>query len=373
MTERADQSGGHPAGPWWCWAAPPAAAAMVAAMLLGLIEPVSAPSLVLAALLLGGAVFAAVHHAEVIALRIGEPLGSIVLALAVTVIEVSLIVQVMVSGPAGEASHADSRVARDTVFAAAMIVLNGIVGLCLMVGGIRHHEQGFQVQGTGAALAVIGTLATLTMILPDYTLAVSGPIYSPAQLLFVGVAALALYGLFLFAQTVRHRDYFLDGEASADGHAPPSGAATAASTAMLAMALVAVILLAETLSPKVEAGVAWLGLPPAFVGIVIASVVLMPEGLAAIRAARANRLQTSLNLALGSALASMGLTLPTVAAVSLVIGEPLALGLDPEHVALLVLSLFTATLSLATGRTTVLQGGVHLVVFGAFITIAAIP
>ncbi len=373
MTGWVDQSVRHPAGPLWCWAAPPAAATMVAAVLLGLVEPRSAPSLLLAALLLGGAVFAAVHHAEVIALRVGEPLGSIVLALAVTVIEVSLIVLVMVKGPAGEAPHADSAIARDTVFAAAMIVLNGVVGICLMVGGIRHHEQGFQVYGASAALGVIGTLATLTMILPNYTLAVSGPIYSPAQLLFVGVASLALYSLFLFAQTVRHRDFFLDLKVSAGRRGRPSGGAAAASAAMLATALAAVILLAETLSPEVEAGVARLGLPPAFVGVVIATVVLMPEGLAAFRAARANRLQTSLNLALGSALASMGLTLPTVAVVSLVIGEPLALGLEPEHVVLLVLSLFAATLSFGTGRTTVLQGGVHLVLFGAFITIAAVP
>jgi len=362
------EAGGHDHH-WWTVAAPLAAAVLVGAELVHLADPRSTLFLVLAALLLGTAVFSAVHHAEVIAARIGEPVGSIVLALAVTVIEVALIVSIMLSGP-----EVGAETARDTVFAAVMIVLNGIVGLCLLVGGLRHREQGFQLQGTGSALSVIGVLATLTMILPNFTLAVPGPVYAAPQLVFVAIAALALYGLFLFTQTVRHRAYFLDRDQPEAEHQPvPTGRQALASAALLLLALVSVVLLAEALSPPVEAGVADAGLPPAFVGVVIASVVLLPEGLSAFRAARANRLQTSLNLALGSAMASIGLTIPAVAIVSLVLGTPLALGLEPEHMTLLVLSLFIATLSLATGRTTILQGAVHLVIFGAFLTIAGVP
>ncbi|GMG84843.1 ionic transporter y4hA [Paralimibaculum aggregatum] len=353
----------------WTIAAPPAAALLVAAQLLQLVEPASIPVLVLAAVLLGAAVFAAVHHAEVIAARIGEPFGSIVLAAAVTVIEVALIVSIMLASP-----ESGVETARDTVFAAVMIVLNGIVGLCLLTGGIHHREQEFQVQGAGAALGVIGVLATLTMILPNYTVAVPGPVYAEPQLVFVAAASLLLYGLFLFAQTIRHRTYFLD-ERRPEGtpHPVPETRAALASAGLLLVALVSVVLLAETLTPVVRSSVAWAGLPAAFVGVVIAAVVLLPEGLSAFRAARANRLQTSLNLALGSAMASIGLTIPAVAVVSLILGTPLVLGLEPEHVVLLVLSLFAATLSLATGRTTILQGGVHLVIFGAFLTIAAVP
>jgi len=355
--------------PVWVYLAPVAAAGLVAAILADALA--GSPLLtLLATVLLAAAVFAAVHHAEVVALAVGEPFGSIVLAASVTVIEVSLIVTLMLASPDGA-----TEIARDTVFAAVMIVLNGVVGLCLLVGGIRHHEQGFQIHGATGALSVLGTLATLTLILPNFTLAVPGPVYSQTQLIFVAVVSLALYGLFLFVQSVRHRDYFLDtpGESGDEAHVRPSVGTSLASLAMLVVALFAVVLLAETLSPVVERAVDAAGLPSAFVGVVIAAVVLLPESLSALRAARRNRLQTSLNLALGSALASIGLTIPAVAIVSLAIGAPLSLGLASEHVVLLVLAFFTSTLTLATGRTTVLQGGVHLVIFAAFLTIAAFP
>jgi Ca2+:H+ antiporter len=367
-------AGTHASMPWWSWAAPIAACALLAAKAAGLADPRAASTMALAALLLGGAVFAAVHHAEIVALRVGEPFGSVILAVAVTVIEVALIVSIMLSAPDG-----GREVARDTVFAAVMIVLNGIVGLCLLVGGIRHHEQGFHAHGASAALGVLGTLAALVLILPNYTSTIAGPVYAPSQLVFVAVVSLALYALFLFVQTVRHRNYFLDAADDAAGTSAPAqdvrpgNRLVAVSLGLLVVSLTGVILLAKTLSPAIDRAIAAAGLPDACVGIVIAAVVLLPEGMAAYRAAHANRLQTSLNLALGSALASIGLTIPAVTVVSLALGIPLALGLQPQNVVLLVLSLFAATITLATGRTTVLQGGVHMVIFGAFLVIAAVP
>lgn len=317
--------------------------------------------------ILFGAVFAAVHHAETVAHKIGQPFGSILLALAVTLIEVSLIVSILLSAPEGE-----SAVARDTVFAAIMIVLNGIVGLCLFVGGVQHHQQGFQARSATSALGVLTTLAVLALILPNYTKDVPGPVYAPTQLIFVAFVSLALYGLFLYVQTIKHKDDFL--ETADDAHHEPVAKSTfLLAVLFLPLALLSVVLLAEVLSHRVEAAIRTAGLPEALVGVAIALVVLMPEGVASLRAAKANRLQTSLNLALGSALASLCLTIPTVALISLWMGQTLILGLEPEHIVLLVLSLLMATVSLATGRTTVLQGGIHLVIFGAFLTIAAIP
>jgi Ca2+:H+ antiporter len=354
--------------PWWAWAVPLVACLLLAAKFSGIIDAAAPAVLIPAALLLFGAVFAAVHHAEIVALRVGEPFGSIVLAIAVTVIEVALIVSMMLAAKVGGGS-----LARDTVFAAVMLVLNGVVGLCLVIGGARHGEQSFQEQGATAALSVLGTLAAITLIVPNYTRAISGPFYAPAQLLFVGFVSLCLYGVFLFVQTIRHRDYFI---AEAEpGHAgvKPSGLITLVSLGLLIVALVAVVLLAKSLSPSLERVIATAGLPPAFVGVVIAAIVLLPEGMAAVAAARANRLQTSLNLALGSALASIGLTIPAVAVVSLWIDQPLTLGLAPEEMTLLILTLFISTVTLATGRTTILQGAVHLVIFGVFLFLSAMP
>lgn len=320
----------------------------------------------MAGLLLLAAVFAAVHHAESVALRIGQPYGAILLAVAVTVIEVALIVSLLLDAPPESSS-----VARDTVFAALMIVLNGIVGLCLLVGGLRHREQSFQARGATASLGVLGTVATLALILPNYTLTTPGPLFAPAQLVFVAAVSLGLYALFLFVQTVRHPEDFA--EPAEVSHAPPGRGAFLVSLGALPTALLGVVLLAESLSPSVEAGIAAAGLPSAFVGVVIAAVVLLPEGVTALRAAWGDRVQTSLNLALGSALASICLTIPAVALLSLLLGRPLILGLEAEHVALLMLSLFMGTLTLAVGRTTVLQGGIHLVILGAFVVVAAVP
>ena len=368
----------HAAAPrhvWHVWAGPAAAGVLVLLDAAGIVQLGSGAIAFVAAALLLVSVFAAVHHADVLAERVGQPFGSILLAIAVTVIETSLIVSIMLSagGHASEGVPGDE-VLRDAVFAALMLILNGILGLCLLIGGWRHREQAFQSQGAAAALGVLGTLATLALILPNYTLAEPGPFYAPPQLIFVAVISVVLYALFLFAQTVRHRADFLDTGDDGPHDAPrPSGRATAASGAVLLVALVAVVLIAEDLSPAVEGVIRDAGLPGAVVGVVIAAVVLLPEGVTALRAAWTNRPQTAINLALGSALASIGLTIPTVAVVSLWLDLPLALGLEKEHVALLVLSLFIATLTLARGRTTVLQGGVHLVIFGAFLTIAVMP
>jgi Ca2+:H+ antiporter len=318
-----------------------------------------------------GTVLSAVHHAEVVAHKVGEPYGTLVLALAITVIEVALIVSMMLAG-----GPETTALARDTVFAAVMLILNGIVGTCLLAGGTRYHEQTFGQRGVSASLTTLAAIAVLTLVLPNYTTSVSGPVYSPSQLAFVAVVALVLYGTFVLVQTVRHRDYFLPVDADTDvqTHAiPPSGKLAAASAGLLLLGLVAVVLLAKALAPTIEASVEHAGAPKALVGIIIAMVVLLPEGLAAYRAARANRLQTSLNLALGSALASIGLTIPAVAIVSLATGWTLTLGLDLKSVVLLLLSLFVTSLSLSTGRTTVLQGTVHLVLLATYLFTTVIP
>ena len=228
-----------------------------------------------------------------------------------------------------------------------MIVCGGIVGACLLVGGARYHEQGFQVQGAGAALAVLTALTVLALVLPNYAARELGPLYSTPQLVFAGLVSLVLYGSFVFVQTARHRDYFLPVEtADQEAHAPPSSRMAALSAGLLIVCLVAIVGLAKTLTPTVELGVARLGVPKAVVGIVIAALVLLPEGLAALRAAQANQLQTSLNLALGSALATIGLTILAVAAVSIVTAQPLELGLDIKDQVLLALTLLVSAITL---------------------------
>ena len=332
--------------------------------------PAGLPLTLALVVILGATVFAAVHHAEVVAHRVGEPFGTLLLAVAVTVIEVALIISMMLGGGPEKAS-----LARDTVFSAIMIVCNCIVGLCLLLGGLRHRVQGFQLHGASAALGVLVPLAVLTLILPNYMLSAPGPALDTTQLAFVGLVSLVFYGAFVFIQTVRHRDYFLaPGRGDEDEHAaPPSIRAALASAALLMLALLAVVGLAKRLSPTVEAGVAQIGAPAAVVGIIIAALVLLPEGLAAVRAARADRLQTSLNLALGSALASIGLTIPVLAGLHVALGQTLVLGLTERDTILLVLTLFVSTMTLATGRTTVLQGMVHLLLFVVFLFLSVLP
>ncbi|WP_211352165.1 calcium:proton antiporter [Dinghuibacter silviterrae] len=318
--------------------------------------------------LLIATVIASVHHAEVIAHRTGEPYGTIILAVAVTVIEVSLILSLMlVGGPGSEV------LARDTVFAAVMIILTGIIGLCLLIGGYRHREQRFVLQGANAALITLTAITALTLILPNYTTTVPGPAYSRTQLVFVAIVSLVLYGTFLAVQTVRHRDYFLSDDAAETHAASPGNTKVVLSLFFLLVGLTAVVLLAKKLSPTIESGVENLGAPKSLVGVIVATVILLPEGLAAVKAARKNHLQTSLNLALGSALASIGLTIPAVAFASIAAGLDVTLGLDGKSMILLVLSLFTVTLSLGTGRTTILQGTVLLVLFAVYLFTTIFP
>jgi Ca2+:H+ antiporter len=317
------------------------------------------------------AVFAAVHHAEVIALRVGEPFGTLVLALAVTVIEASLIVALMLAG--GEATSA---LARDTVYATVMIICNGVIGLCLLLGALRHRVLEFRVEGTYPVFSVLATLAILVLVLPTFTLTTPGPTLSSPQLVFVGIVSLTLYGVFVFVQTVRHREYFLPIETAGtdEPHIEmPSAAALRASLALLMFSLVAVVGLAKTLSPIIGFAVETASVPHAVVGISIALMVLLPETLAAGRAALRNRMQTSFNLALGSALATIGLTIPAVAITSLILHLPLELGLPTKEIALLALTLLISAMTLSRGRATVLQGAVHLVLFAVFLFLAIVP
>lgn len=350
-------------------AIPLLAGLLVALKFAGVVALGGPVSMIVAVVLLFGTVFCAVHHAEVVAHRVGEPFGSLVLAVSVTIIEVALIVTIMMTS----ADSGGSEVARDTVFAALMIVLTGIVGISLLVGGLIHREQDFHAKGATAALSALATLSALALILPKYTIAVPGPYYSTGQLLAVGLMALTLYMLFIFVQSIHHRDYFLDADDEADDHAVIPMRAVLTSLAMLIVSLLAVVLISKALSPAVEKAVLGAGLPLSFVGVIIASVILLPEGIAAVRAARQNRFQQSLNLALGSGLAGIGLTIPTVAITSVVLGIPLGLGLEDEHMLLLVLALFISALTVLTGRTNIMLGGIHLVVFVAFLVISAVP
>ena len=367
------------------------------------LHPDSAPVLGVLSILLVAVVLAAVHHAEVVAHRVGEPYGSLVLAVAVTIIEVGLIVTLMVTTDKDTAG-----LARDTVFAAVMLTLNGIVGISLLVGALKHHLAVFNPEGTGAALATVIALAVLCLVVPSVTTSQPGPEFTGAQLTFAAIASLALYGMFVFTQAIRHRDFFLPvtqeahsplvtsnatADATAaraaadagsfehepvdldhDGHAdPPTDRAALASLGLLVVALVAVVGLAKIESPAIESGVAALGFPPAVVGVVIALLVLAPETIAAVRAATRNRVQVSLNLALGSAMASIGLTIPAIAVASIWLDGPLELGLNQLQAVLLLLTAAVAILTVVPGRAKPLQGGVHLVLLAAFLFLTVAP
>jgi Ca2+:H+ antiporter len=346
----------------------------VAALVLTWGRELPPPIVALIAILLAAAVLAAVHHAEVVALKVGEPYGSLVLAVAVTIIEVALIVTLMISGGGKTQS-----LARDTVFAAVMITCNGVLGLSLLIGALRRHVAVFNPEGTGGALATVATIATLSLVLPSFTTSRPGPEFSPAQLGFAAAASLALYALFVTVQTQRHRDYFLpittSGEViEAEDHLDPrTGRAALTSVGLLLVALVAVVGLAKGVSPAVESAAAGAGLPQAVVGVAIALLVLLPETLAAIRAAARDRMQTSLNLALGSAMASIGLTIPAIAVAMVWLPGPLLLGLGGTQMVLLGLTVVVGTLTVVPGRATVLQGGVHLALLAAFLFLAASP
>jgi Ca2+:H+ antiporter len=351
----------------WTYLIPPLA-------LLALLATWSAhpPNGVLAVIgvLLAGAVLAAVDHAEVVAHRVGEPFGSLILAIAVTVIEVGLIVTLMVHGGGKDTST----LARDTVFAAAMITCNGIFGLSLLIGALRRGTASFNAEGTATMLATVATLATLTLVLPTFTTSAPGPEFSGAQLAFAGVASLALYVLFVIVQTVRHRDYFVPEGAATEEHAAPrSDREVLISLALLVVALVAVVGLAKVESPAIEDAVDAIEAPQSAVGVIIALLVLLPEALAAVRNARRDRVQISFNLAFGSAIASIGLTVPAIAVASIWLEGPLVLGLGTTQMVLLAITVVVGALTVLPGRATIQEAGVHLVLFAAFVFLAIRP
>ncbi len=331
----------------------------------------SGAGLVFAAVLLiilFGTVFAAVHHAEVIAERIGEPYGTLLLTLAVTIIEVALIATIML----GE--KAVTTLARDTVFAVVMIVCNGLVGICILAGGLRYREQDVQVSGSNLYLSVLAVLATITLIMPNFTLTTPGPVYSAGQLGFVSAVTILLYGVFLYIQTVRHRNYFvIDFTGASDDQPHASNRMMFVSTVLLLVSLLAVVLLAKKFSQVVDAGAALVRAPPAFAGILVALLILLPESVAAVGAARKNDLQKSINLALGSSLATIGLTIPAVAVAAYALDKELVLGLPAQDMVLLGLTFILGMLTLGTGRTNILFGLVHLVVFAVFMFLVFVP
>lgn len=316
--------------------------------------------------ILFGTVFAAVHHAEVIA-GIGEPYGTLLLTLSVTIIEVALISTMMLG-------HQElPTLARDTVFAVVMIVCNGLVGLCTFIGGLKYREQDVQVSSASLYHSVLFTIATITLILPNYTLTAPGPSFSEAQLEFASVVTLLLYGVFVYAQTVRHRDYFVSRADRGDGSASMSRGLLPLSGTLLLLSLLAVALLAKKFSLVVDATSAAIGAPPAFAGVVVALLILLPESVAAISAARKDNLQKSINLALGSSLATIGLTVPAVAIAAGVLDKQLVLGLPQQNIVELVLTFALCVLTFGTGRTNILFGLVHMMVFAVFLFLVFIP
>jgi Ca2+:H+ antiporter len=315
-----------------------------------------------------GTVFAAVHHAEMIAERIGEPFGTLLLTMAITIIEVALISTIMLGDKPAPT------LARDTVFAVVMIVCNGLVGLCIFIGGVRYREQDFQITGANLYLSVLFVLATITLDMPNFTLTAPGPVYSAAQLGFVSVVTLLLYAVFLYTQTIRHRDYFVGSANDAAAHGEVmSDRMLAISIALLLLAVLAVVLLAKKFSVVVDVVTATIGAPTAFAGLLVAILVLLPESVAAISAARKNDLQKSINLALGSSIATIGLTVPAVAVAAYALDQQLVLGLSNQHMLILLLTFMLSMLTFGTGRTNILFGMVHMVVFAVFVFMVFVP
>lgn len=362
----------HAAMPKSAWIFPLLAVVLFAAITAsGYGFSISPGGFVFAAVLLVilfGTVFAAVHHAEVIAHVVGEPYGTLLLTLSVTIIEVALIATIMLG------DKEVPTLARDTVFAVVMIVCNGLVGVCIFIGGLRYSEQDFQVPGANLYLSVLFMLATMTLVMPNYSLTTAGPVYSTAQLGFVSVVTILLYGVFLYIQTTRHPDYFTRSSSEVTGHdgkMSPSGLAV--SIALLLVALLAVVMLAKKFSLMVDVGIAATGAPPAFAGVLVAVLILLPESVAAMSAARANDLQKSINLALGSSLATIGLTIPAVVVATYALGKPLVLGLKQQDMVLLCLTFILSMLTFGTGRTNILFGLVHIVVFAVFVFMVFVP
>lgn len=321
-----------------------------------------------------GAVVCAVHHAEVIAHKVGEPFGTLVLALAVTTIEVGLIVSMMLSNTPEQAMT----LPRDTIFAAIMIILNGMIGINLLIGGLKHHRQPFHVPGMTEAISTITVIVVLALVLPNYVGQENNGQYSQQQLGFVAVAIVALFAAFTLFQTMGHRDYFLpvviEGQMQLVAQIEkPSRSVTLFSLGFLVISLLVVVLCAKSISPAIEGLLGRGGAPAATVGIIIAAIALMPEFGASLRNSLANRMQASLNLAIGSAIASIGLTIPVVALLAMLFGWPLELGLSGISTTMLVMSLFVVALTLRTGNTNAQAGIMHLVIFATYLFFSFVP
>lgn len=351
--------------PLWTLMVPVLAIGLLVVQLL--VHPTGIVANSVTAMMLIGAVFAAVHHAEVIAHKVGEPFGTLILALAVTVIEVALIIALMnSSNPADRAI-----LARDTVYAAVMVV-NGIMGLALLIGGLRNYVQDFELEGVNKAVSVLLVLGLIVFMLPNFTLSLPGAQMLTSQAIFVAFSCVVSYASFIFTQTIRHRNYFT-ADGTDDGHHSDNTRTTLTSSVVMLVSLIAVVGLAKMLSPVIESGLSNLGLPKVVLGIVIASLVLLPESIAAIKAAYNNQLQNSLNLALGSALASISLTIPVIVAYTVWSGDKLILGLSSKDAAMLFITLLLISNTLKTGKSTFLLGVLHLVVFASFIFFSIIP
>lgn len=332
-------------------------------------------SLLLTFLLLGS-VLAAVYHSEVIAHRIGEPFGTLLLAFAITVIEVGLIISIMLGAKGLETIT----LARDTVFAAVMIILTGIIGICIVIGSLRYREQSFTLKGVSTALITLTAVVVFLLILPNYTVSHSGGEYTSFQLLFIALICLSLYLGFTMVQTIRHRSFFispqnklLEDYGKKNWHKKTSYKNVYISSFFLMLCLGIVVLIAKLLSKDVEFLVIAVGAPRSAVGIIIAGIVLLPEALSAFRAAKNDQIQTSLNLAFGSALASIGLSIPAIAIISVITGIRMTLGIDIKSTILLGLSLFIITVSLATGKTNIMQGIVLVGIFLMYLFISVVP
>lgn len=325
--------------------------------------------------------FSVVRHAEELAHRLGEPYGTLVLTMSVTIIEVSFIFVVMLR------SDADSTLARDTIFAVLMLTINGMAGLCILVGGLRHKEQSYNLQGARAFLAVIMPLSVIALVLPNFTTSTDGPTLSQFQAIVFGGLTILLYGVFLAIQTVRHTGFFKDPVPKSEQENPEepdiaeqmevaasvSRTSTGYHAVMLLTALVPVVILTEMLAHIVEDGIDAIGAPEAIAGVLVAVLVLSPEAVGALRAAIANKLQRAVNISLGSALATIGLTVPSVLAIGFFSGRHIIFGLPAEEMVLLVLTLVVSALTFAGGRTNILQGAVHLVLFVVYLALLFNP
>lgn len=310
--------------------------------------------------------FAVVRHAEALAERLGEPYGTLVLTVSMSGMEMMMIAAVMLTG------HGSAALARDTMLAIVMIVLNGLVGASLLVGGLRYHEQTYNLYSANSYLAVVLPLSVLGLVLPGVSTATPGPTLSTLQAVFLIFMSLVLYGVFLGIQTLRHRDYFIAPEAPppANGHPPRTTDADASAgyhVSMLVVYAIPIVLLAKQIAVPIDYGISVLHAPAAFGGLLVAVLILAPESIAAVRAALANQLQRSINVALGTALSSISLTIPAVLAIGFITHQSIVLGLDAVDTVLLLLTLVVSMLTFALARTNVLLGVVHLLLFLAYL------